>query len=350
MTHYIDPARKVRYHVGHLDALKRGEIPTPINVEIDLTNRCSLGCEWCHFAYTHTRGPLAGKRDKPAGHIDGGDVMDRDLAHKILAQLFAAGVQSVTWTGGGEPTLHPYFDDIIAGCPLPQGLYTHGGHIDEARAALLKKRCEWVYVSLDEISKDAYQRSKGVDGGMAAVDGICNLVNAKGDATIGVGFLLHIDNWKDAPEMQALALGLGVDYVQFRPTVRYDMAAPGKRTRGDHWLRRAAFLLDNMSGVLPGTVDRFIDYDLWTGHGYDTCYWSALQTVITPSGKVWDCVNKREFPGAELGDLSRETWSDVWARRQLVKVDDQCRVLCRGHIANVAVNEILVRPAHAEFV
>ena len=136
MSTYIDPARKLYAHMDRLVALKAGANPSPVNVEIDLTNRCSLGCAWCHFGYTHTRGPLAGKREKPDGAIAGGDVMDRKLALAIVKQLAAGGVRSVTWTGGGEPTLHPEFDEVVVVAHahgLDQGVYTHGGHIDADR-------------------------------------------------------------------------------------------------------------------------------------------------------------------------------------------------------------------------
>src|SRR5512139_1310988 len=113
MSNYIDPRAKLLHHLDRLYAIQRGAIAPPVNIEIDLSNRCSLGCEWCHFAYTHTRGPLAGKRDKPDASIPGGDLMDTYLARRIIDQLAENGVRSVTWTGGGEPTLHPHFNEII---------------------------------------------------------------------------------------------------------------------------------------------------------------------------------------------------------------------------------------------
>jgi MoaA/NifB/PqqE/SkfB family radical SAM enzyme len=69
--------------MDRLQAIRDGKRPAPINAEIDLSNRCSLGCEWCHFAYTHTRGPLA-KSDRLRDAIPGGDLMDTDLAKSIV--------------------------------------------------------------------------------------------------------------------------------------------------------------------------------------------------------------------------------------------------------------------------
>jgi radical SAM protein with 4Fe4S-binding SPASM domain len=97
-------------------------------------------------------------------------------------------------------------------------------------------------------------------------------------------------------------------------------------------------------------IDRFIAYGNWVRHGYQTCWWSKLQTVITPNGKVWACVNKREFPEAELGDLNNESFADIWARVPVQKVNDRCRVFCRGHIPNQMLSEIMTVQVHGNFV
>lgn len=358
MSSPIDPRGKLFAHLPRLAALQEGRTPAPINVEIDLSNRCSLGCEWCHFAYTHTRGPLTGKRAKPAGAIAGGDLMDLELAKQIVDQLGHAGVDSITWTGGGEPTLHPAFNEIVEfaaqGRGLEQGIYTHGGHIDDARAALLKQTMRFVYVSLDAATPEAYKAAKGVDRFDAACQGIRRLADAAGDATIGVGYLVTRDNWHASGPAAELARELGADYLQFRPTIAYDQATPDELAEATDWMDEALLTLDRLTRIVGLNViadlDRFREYRWWDGHGYPTCWWSGLQTVITPNGKVWTCVNKREHPAAELGDLTREAFADIWARRPLARVDADCRIMCRGHVANTALDEIMAPRSHAAFV
>jgi MoaA/NifB/PqqE/SkfB family radical SAM enzyme len=353
---YIAPQAKL---FGHLDRLSQivqdAHTVAPVNVEIDLSNRCSLGCEWCHFAYTHTRGPLAGKRAKPDGATVGGDLMNWGLALEIIDQLISAGVRSVTWTGGGEPTLHPQFDEIVAYADtrIRQGLYTHGGHIDEQRAWLLKAACEFVYVSLDAADPESYKRDKGVDRFEAACEGVRRLADAPGEATVGVGFLLGEHNWFQARKMVELGKSLGADYVQFRPMVRFTNESPDEPAEDTAWLREPLReLFDGLASdpQVEIDVDRFRMYKDWRGHGYQTCWWSMLQTAVTPNGKVWACVNKREHPAAEIGDLSCESFSEVWARHTVEQVGSDCRVMCRGHLPNLALDGIVRPLEHAAFI
>ena len=353
---YIDPRQKALWHLDKLLELKtRGKTTAPVNVEIDLSNRCSRGCVWCHFAHTHTKGPLA-TRPKVEGRIAGGDLMETSFAFRILWELSRAGVQSVTFTGGGEPTLHPDFSDIVksaANYGLSVGLYTHGGHIDDEMAALLKHYCTWVYVSLDECTPADYQRSKGVDGYAPVVAGIGRLRMAEGKAVVGVGFLLHEGNYRKSREMVELGRGLGADYVQFRPTIHTDPQEPGKLAENTGWMKAAIDWLQPHSADPFVSLDlpRFADYQNWQGHGYTTCHWSGLQTVITPNGMVWRCVNKREQPGALLGDLTKELFADIWERAGgACTVDSQCRVLCRGHIANQTIDAVMSEPLHSNFI
>lgn len=357
MTSFIAPKSKLFAHLGTLAAIQRGERPAPINVEIFPSLRCGHGCNWCHYAYTHTRGPLAGKVDKPAGAIPGGDLLDWDLAKSILRQLAEYGVKSVTWSGGGEPTQNKDFDNMVcyaASVGLEQGLYTHGSNIDTVRAALLKPVLKWVYVSLDECTPEKFKANKGVNRFEKVLGGIRCLVAAEGDATIGVGFLLHEKNVNDVHDMVRLGRSLGVDYMQFRPVIHYDQDDPGKMIEADtSWIQRAIGMMNAYKGdtFVIADIDRFRQYAGWIEHPYSTCHWSALQTAITPNGKVWRCTNKTEHPDALLGDLSVESFAEIWQRSGgSCAVDSGCRLMCKGFTGgNQMLEGIFASQPHANF-
>jgi MoaA/NifB/PqqE/SkfB family radical SAM enzyme len=353
---YINPRTKLLHHLERLVELRaEGRTRAPVNVEIDLSNRCSHGCDWCHFAHTHTRGPLA-SREKPAGMLDCGDQMDVNMIIRILGDLTLAGVKSITWSGGGEPTLHPMFNHIVVGASttgMDQGIYTNGGHIDATRAALLKQHMTFVYVSLDECTPGDFLVSKGVNRWGHVISGIKELVAAPGPATTGVGFLLHANNYRQIYHMVELGKDLGVDYVQFRPIVNYDQDQPGVRVESAVWIDEAIQLLRQYDGdsFVQADPERFAMYRDWEGHGYHTCNWAALQTVITPNGQVWRCTNKRGIPDGLLGDLTQDSFASIWQRAGgTCQVNDRCRVLCRGHLANLTLDAIMTEPAHANFI
>lgn len=348
---YINPKEKVLWHLEEINQLKNtGFTKAPVNVEIDLTNRCNHGCSWCHFAYTHTKGLLANSQ-KPIGYVDTGDVFDFYLLLDVIQQLSEIGVKSITWTGGGEPTLYPFIKEIINytdSLGIDQGIYTNGSFINEELADILKAKITFVYVSLDEYTREDFKLSKGVDRFDKVIEGIERLVNAKGKATIGVGFLLHEKNYQKIAAMTALGASLKVDYVQYRPIIDYDLNNPSLLKNTPDWIGE---LRERNSYFVSFDKSRFNAYKDWQGHGYKTCNWIALQTVITPNGKVWSCVNKRGIESALIGDLTVDSFADIWRRSgKSCSVDSKCRIMCRGHLANITLDKVLSQPSHGNFI
>jgi MoaA/NifB/PqqE/SkfB family radical SAM enzyme len=347
---YTDYAGKILGHIDRVASLFSGSVSAPVNVEIDLSNRCSLGCQACHFAYTHTKGPLAVINRGDQQEL--GDLMEETLARNLLSELSSIGVRSVTWTGGGEPTLHPKICEILRhgqARRMDMGIYTHGGLISDRLARAIGDSCRWAYVSLDCVDRETYQAEKRVDGFDAACTGAQML--AAQPCTLGVGFLLHEHNWRRVDQMADLALSLGADYVQFRPAIHFSAERPNRASGSLVWIKR---LLEREMPTKKIQVEfderRFRELLGWQGHGYGYCFWSGLQTVVTPNGKVWTCCNKRGFEGECLGDLTRESFTEIWKRRPIAKVNDECRVMCRGHMPNKVLHEITITRRHGNFI
>ncbi len=353
---YITP-HKVFSHVDRLAAWRAGERPGPVTIEWDLTNVCSLGCQSCHFAHTHVKGPWAGRRRVwPVSYDHTGEFANVDLVAGALAEAAQAGVQGVVWSGGGEPTLHTRWQEIIAqarSCGLQQGMYTLGGHLTPQSGMYLGRIATWVVVSLDALTAETYAKEKGVSAERfkAACDGIGFL--AGHGATVGVSFLLHELNWTNAYGMLALARKLGADYVMFRPTIETSPEKPGTITGNTSWITEALPTLRALAAEenVECGVDRFIQYRDWQGHGYSACHGIKMSTTITPDGRVWVCPQRRGVKGSCLGDLRDETFGSIWARHPGAWTDfSACRAMCRLHLTNQALAPVFEARPHEAFI
>jgi MoaA/NifB/PqqE/SkfB family radical SAM enzyme len=359
---FIDSRAKVFRHLDRLAGWRAGDKPAPVTVEWDLSNRCSLGCQDCHFAHTHSKGPWTSKaRALPMAFDSTGDLADIGLVTRAIEQMRrydgGAGVRAIVWSGGGEPTLHPEWQaavDCAAENFIEQGMYTLGGHFTEASARFLAQRAVFVVVSLDAADAATYARDKGVPAARfaAACDGIRRLSEQK-RAAVGVSFLLHARNWFHVAPMLDLARTLGATYATFRPAIRFHAPQPSRTVDDRAWVTEALPLLEQVSleADVECDLSRFTAYRDWAGHGYDTCLGVRMNTTITADGRVWLCPNRRGMAGSCLGDLRTESFGAIWARHPgSFAVNDQCRVMCRLHPVNEVLSAVETPRAHEAFV
>jgi len=347
---------KVFAHLDRLAGWQRGEKPAPVTVEWDLSNRCVLGCQDCHFAHTHIKGPWASKlRVLPMAYESTGDLADIDLVQRVLPEMAKVGVKGIVWSGGGEPTTHPDLHHAAMaayGVGLEQGMYTLGGTLNRGTAFLLSSLMTWIVVSLDCVDAETYAKEKGVPPERfdAACHAIRYLAEAKG-AVIGVSFLLHGENYTGAWDMLALARELGATYTTFRPAIRVMPNRPNECIDDRKWIHQAPLMLEYLAREPDVEVDpaRFAAYANWDGHGYTECHGPRLNTTITPDGRVWICPQRRGV--TPIGDLRFQSFADIWSKHPgHYTVDEGCRVMCRLHGVNEQLAAIAAPRQHEAFL
>jgi wyosine [tRNA(Phe)-imidazoG37] synthetase (radical SAM superfamily) len=82
---------------------------------------------------------------------------------KIASNVCDMDIQSISWTGGGEPTLNPKLNDAIKyiknNSKIKMGLYTNGTLLSKFDLFdTLVSSLEWIRISIDAGKKQSYDK------------------------------------------------------------------------------------------------------------------------------------------------------------------------------------------------
>lgn len=133
--------------------LSRGGIPEwmdyeniqyPISIEVELTKRCNWNCKFCYNVWKYSK--------KTSEYVD----LPLDVYKKIVDESVDNGCTLIRLSGG-EPTLHPNFEEIIrytSQKELRIALFTNASLISERNIKLLSENnIETILISLHGTEK-----------------------------------------------------------------------------------------------------------------------------------------------------------------------------------------------------
>jgi MoaA/NifB/PqqE/SkfB family radical SAM enzyme len=358
-------ADKILFHRDRLDRLARNELVAPITAHLVISDLCNHNCSFCSFRmednlqnaqFAEIR---AGRRNNNPNRM-----IPRTKVFEILDDLNALGTLGVEFTGGGEPAIHPDAPAIFERCldvGLEAALVTNGQLLDE-RFDPIVTRFTWVRVSIDAGTSETYARVRGVHkrSWHEALRNAERLVRARdrqhSDTTIGAGFVVYRENWREVYEAVRRFKATGFDSVRigaiFNSTQKAahfdgfleparELCAAAKRDFEDADFRVAnnfdARIADLESGGTPS---------------YPRCTYQELVTYIGGDQKVYRCCDTAYNPIGYLGDLRgqrfAEVWRDAFARGEFrgFRPDQSCE-FCMFNNRNVLALRYLEDPAGA---
>lgn len=311
-----------------LGTVMRGEAPLdlsyPISVELSLTDACNQECIWCSDMGLRAREQA---------------VMKRETVFDLVDDLHSGGTHGIVIEGGGEPTLHPNFAEIVdyihkKGMGI--GLITNGVLSIPARTL---QRLEWVRVSLDAGCSREYCDLKGFDN----FDRVMNNINAMTGVcpVVGVGYVLTNRN---ADNLESLIFQLqkaNVSYLQIRPVVDH----PELAHEGD-----VSHLQSFTYEQFPIMLDALKE-NACGGNAGLSCLAHSLTSVISSAGNVYLCgrlnIHDRFEP---MGNINEQPFGDIWrgakrkAQAEAAAHPEFCRIhcpQCRITKFNKALNKLV---------
>ena len=357
----FNPQSKVVYHLDTvLDYFKNKNVD-PINLEIDPSNACNHSCPFCISGHLHL------------SKFKGTEFFDRQMMHKdilmnLVKDLSKTKVKSVSWTGGGEPTMNPALKEAIKylkeNSNIDMGMFSNGSML--TRFDLFETVVDslsWIRISMDAGKAKSYDDLRITNKSNSfkiVLDNIKKLIKIKKERdskiTIGVGFVVTQDNYNEVLDFANLFKDLDVDYCQYKPEIiqieRNGASDKKQQISPKFWANEVIDLLDQASKILGKKFqcnsykvqDLIVDKKKTYGREYKQCIGSQLQPCIGADGEVYVCTNHRGHKERSYGSLYEKSFSEIWgdvSKRGCVmnQIENKekfsmCSQLCKPHESN----------------
>jgi len=290
------PQDKLHLHRQFPDYLA-GKRIVPINIEISPCGVCNASCDFCWYA----QGAAGSHRKTFLGTVE---------LLRLIDDAAAMGVRSISWTGGGEPSLYPAIASAVAHVSLSgmeQGMFTNALAVPRYDPA----KMTWIRVTMtDRPWNEEY---------------IKMLRPAR---RLGIAF-----NYAGPQDDDYLRKTLdvaercGVDYVQMRPALKF------------HGETVTIFPTIINHPLLHVTDYKFEQASLPHGTEYTQCEGYHFVPFVWEDGNVDVCAYMRNYEGYTLGNLYQDRLQDILDRAPAsVPVHEKCQVCCRNHETNRAIH------------
>jgi len=128
---YTSTGAKFWRHPDQMISFLHGTGKSVISTHISPTGNCNLNCEYCSVS----------KRKKH-------DQLEVDTIIKYIEDLIPRGLKAVIFTGGGEPTIHPQWNEIVLKLRLHNlkfGLITNGIDLEDRNLEIFN----WIRISVN---------------------------------------------------------------------------------------------------------------------------------------------------------------------------------------------------------
>jgi len=271
----------------NFDGILSGNFLPPVGSVIDLTDACNLHCAFCNAAsFRHKR-------------MQGGDHV-----RKIVDMLADWGVHSVCYAGGGEPSLHPEFTDLVKYTHdkgLEVGISTNGVRLDETDCEIIAKNARFCGFSIDAATEELWRKIKG--GTTEQYNQLmynCEVIAAYASKTsldLTYKFMLTPENQHEILKAAQKAMIIGFKNFFVRPAAYENVPEKERKYNFDIesvlWqLEKARELQDDRFHVYSNF--RRVDEKLHRILPFKKCLATPLIVVFCADGYCYPCIDYRE--------------------------------------------------------
>jgi len=287
----LAPTLKLTKHIEFSKYIN-GQTIFPINLEISPSGFCNASCPWCFYLKSQSK-----------------ENIDTQVLLKFidLCQIF--GTKAITWTGGGEPTMHPDFKKITQSLKkVDQGLFTNALKVPEYDPSVFN----WIRVSKTNLDFNIESLKKLRE---CRTVGLC--INDTGTLESSNLIVKALD----------LVHKLNLDYLQVRPALNKS----GEKT----------------SIVAPVYKDDKLiitDYKYSEANKeriYTKCEGFHFVPFLWEDGRLDVCGYRRCEDAYNIGNIYNDDFNKIVKLfPDYVNVTNECQICCKNHEINTLIHQV----------
>jgi len=339
---------KILHHKKKLHSLAHDTITSPVHIRIKPTNVCNHNCSYC--SYQNSYGQL-GK------DMDVRDVLPHDKFIEIIDDCAEMDVKAITFSGGGEPLLHPDIKEVMiraykAGIKL--GLLTNGVMLEGMTSDIATKCCTWIRISMDGWDPQSYakyRRCRPADFNKL-MDNIKQAAKTGDKCTIGVNIIIDKYNADHLADLVKKVYALGVRSIKFSPCIlSNDAGENGMLHQGVN-----PTVLQQVKILEAEGIEVYNSYHLELSgfkKDYTWCPYIQILPIIGADQNVYVCHDKAYNKDTGiLGSIKDKSFRNFWSdgKDKFYKINPS--VHCNHHCVTDSTNKMLfeyLNIEHKEF-
>lgn len=311
----------------------------PAQVDIDLTNICNQDCFYCNSADFRTTHPV---QKKYTEYISLLDKLSTWRAHTPRSY---GTTHTITYPGGGEPTLLPGYEHVIEhtlDLGFLTSITTNGTKLDKLLDSIPVKKLQkisWIGIDIDAGTEDLYEQIRRSLTKKSLFN--CVIANATEliDAGVNVDFKCLLNSLNDNIDalnnLFELVKRINGRMLYFRPAVVNGQA---------HIISNETLAcLEQLSGAhnMPYSVNT----NKTLPRNYKRCHQMFQFPVFCADGKIYTCCEGKGNPQFELCRWDASDFRDQWLSSRHYEIYEKTRVEfcqpCRPNVSNIAIQNIL---------
>jgi MoaA/NifB/PqqE/SkfB family radical SAM enzyme len=332
----------------------------PVSINLDLTSACNFSCPHCVDSKI----------------INTGEYLRLEDVRRTIRVLHSHGLLSVILLGGGEPTLHRDFEEIVSyikGKELQLGIVTNGSRLDKvAKVTGLLGEKDWVRVSIDAAREDTFKKLHWPKNYVTLNHILHKAREIKGInplVSIGYSFVIVWEGieingnelTRNTDEIAAaveLAKEYSFDFISFKPCLirledsqRESLLDKVDEKREERIVEEIEINLDRAKNIVDGGIKILESVNLQAMMSKKVnqlkrqpkrCHMQFFRTVVAPSG-IFHCPAFRGIEKAKIAERDsyvtktkfNESLEAIARSISTFDAEDECNVVgCFYHNVN----------------